>query len=107
MKIVIAIDSFKGATSSIQAGTAIEKGIKKYHADNTVVIPVGDGGENSLQALAHALSDYEWIWYSCKNAFFEDSKVTVLSFYDNGKKLVQLKQRPFSDCMIKRYHVIQ
>ena len=26
MKIVIAIDSFKGATSSIQAGTAIEKG---------------------------------------------------------------------------------
>lgn len=48
--------------------------------------PVGDGGENSLQALAHALSDYEWIWYSCKNAFFEDSKVAVLSFYDNGKK---------------------
>ncbi|RJV86448.1 glycerate kinase [Eubacterium sp. AF18-3] len=86
MKIVIAIDSFKGATSSIQAGTAIEKGIKKYHADKTLVIPVGDGGENSLQALAHALSDYEWIWYSCKNAFFEDSKVAVLSFYDNGKK---------------------
>ena len=53
MKIVIAIDSFKGATSSIQAGTAIEKGIKKYHADKTLVIPVGDGGENSLLSLIH------------------------------------------------------
>ena len=39
-----------------------------------------------IRDRAHALSDYEWIWYSCKNAFFEDSKVTVLSFYDNGKK---------------------
>ena len=38
MKIVVAIDSLKGSLTSIQAGEAIEKGIKKYDLEAEVVI---------------------------------------------------------------------
>ena len=46
MKVVIAIDSFKGSLSSLQAGTAAATGI--YRVDpkvETVVRPLADGGE--------------------------------------------------------------
>ena len=46
MKIVVAIDSLKGSLTSIQAGEAIEKGIKKVDLEAEVVIkPLADGGE--------------------------------------------------------------
>ena len=38
MKIVVAIDSLKGSLTSIQAGEAIEKGIKKVDLEAEVVI---------------------------------------------------------------------
>ena len=37
MKIVVAIDSLKGSLTSIQAGEAIEKGIKKVEDRKSVV----------------------------------------------------------------------
>ena len=46
MKVVLAIDSFKGSLSSLQAGTAAATGI--YRVDpkvETVVRPLADGGE--------------------------------------------------------------
>ena len=49
MKVVIAIDSFKGSLSSLQAGTAAATGI--YRVDpkvETVVRPLADGGEVSI-----------------------------------------------------------
>ena len=54
MKVVIAIDSFKGSLSSLQAGTAT--GI--YRVDpkvETVVRPLADGGEGTVQALTEGL----------------------------------------------------
>ena len=51
MKIVVAIDSLKGSLTSIQAGEAIEKGIKKVDLEAEVVIkPLADGGEGCLDA---------------------------------------------------------
>lgn len=45
MKIVVAIDSLKGSLTSIQAGEAIEKGIKKVDLEAEIVIkPLADGG---------------------------------------------------------------
>ena len=52
MKIVVAIDSLKGSLTSIQAGEAIEKGIKKVDLEAEVVIkPLADGGEGTVDAL--------------------------------------------------------
>ena len=56
MKVVIAIDSLKGSLSSLEAGTAAAAGI--HHVDQaveTVVRPLADGGEGTVQALTEGL----------------------------------------------------
>ena len=52
MKIVVALDSFKGSVSSAQACASIEKGIKKTMPTASVIIkPIADGGEGTLDAI--------------------------------------------------------
>ncbi len=56
MKVVIAIDSFKGSLSSIEAGEAVREGVLKADRDAEVVIrPLADGGEGTVEALAIGL----------------------------------------------------
>lgn len=56
MKVVIAIDSFKGSLSSMEAGTAIREGILNIRSDvNVVVKPLADGGEGTTDALIEGL----------------------------------------------------
>lgn len=50
MKVVIAIDSFKGSLSSLEAGNAIKDGIEEFCKD-VDVIAVADGGEGSVEAM--------------------------------------------------------
>lgn len=46
MKIVIAIDSFKGSVSAVEAGERLERGIRKVVPQAEVVkIPISDGGK--------------------------------------------------------------
>lgn len=55
MKIVIAPDSFKGSISSVEAAISIEKGIKKAFPNaQTILLPIGDGGEGTLETLVSA-----------------------------------------------------
>ena len=55
IKIVIAPDSFKGSISAQDAALAIEKGLKSAHQKDielvTVISPIADGGEGTLDAL--------------------------------------------------------
>ena len=45
MKFVIAIDSFKGSMTSIEAGDAVKRGILRCFPDSeNIVLPVADGG---------------------------------------------------------------
>ena len=56
MKVVIAIDSFKGSMSSLMAGEAVSEGIKRVFPDtNTRIMPVADGGEGTVEALVAGL----------------------------------------------------
>lgn len=56
MKVVIAIDSFKGSLTSIEAGNAAAKGIKRASADiETCVRPLADGGEGTVEALVKGM----------------------------------------------------
>ena len=56
MKIVIAIDSFKGSLSSLEAGNAVKEGILEINPNiNVVVKPIADGGEGTVDALAAGL----------------------------------------------------
>ncbi len=54
MKILIAPDSFKDALSALEVAQAIENGI--HMADSTIetiIFPMGDGGEGSAEILGH------------------------------------------------------
>lgn len=56
MKVVIAIDSFKGSLTSMQAGNAAKDGIKRVFPDAEVIIrPVADGGEGTVDALSDGM----------------------------------------------------
>ena len=53
MKITIAIDSFKGSLTSLEAGESAAKGIRKVYPDADICVrPLADGGEGTVQALA-------------------------------------------------------
>ena len=59
MKVVIAIDSFKGSMSSIEAGEAAAAGIRKVYSEaKTKVYPLADGGEGTVRALAQGPVSY-------------------------------------------------
>jgi glycerate kinase len=58
MKVVIAIDSFKGSLSSHEAAQAVEIGIKEAVGElaECTIIPVADGGEGTIDVLFQALA---------------------------------------------------
>jgi glycerate 2-kinase len=59
MKIVIAPDSFKGSMSSVMAANSIEKGVlRAFPEAETILLPVGDGGEGTLDTLVAATEGY-------------------------------------------------
>lgn len=52
MNIVIALDSFKGSLSSLDAGNAVNTGIKRVLPQaRTQIFPLADGGEGTVSAL--------------------------------------------------------
>lgn len=66
-KILVAVDSFKGSMTSIEAGKAIENGIRVILPDACIrVRPVADGGEGTTEALI----------YGRDNAHREECEVT-------------------------------
>lgn len=55
MKAVIAIDSFKGSMTSMQAGYAAKEGILRACEADVLVKPLADGGEGTTEALVEGL----------------------------------------------------
>ena len=56
MKVVIAPDSFKESLPANQVAEAIKRGLKKAMPDSEcVLLPVGDGGEGTVDAIKNAL----------------------------------------------------
>lgn len=56
MKVVVAIDSFKGCCTTLEAANAVERGLR-YHRDDIEVIkvPIADGGEGTVDTLVNTL----------------------------------------------------
>ena len=55
MKVVVAMDSFKGSLSSMEAGRAAMRGIRRACDAEVVVRPTADGGEGTTEALTEGL----------------------------------------------------
>ncbi|MCC3359146.1 glycerate kinase [Bacillus sp. REN16] len=55
MKVIIAIDSFKGSISSIEGSNAISSGIKEVYKEAEIIaFPLADGGEGTVDALVQS-----------------------------------------------------
>lgn len=56
MKVTIAIDSFKGSMTSLEAGAAAAKGVRRVYSDAEIHIrPMADGGEGTTEALVSGM----------------------------------------------------
>ena len=56
MRIVIAIDSFKGSLTSLQAGNAVRDAVLKLDNNAEIFVrPLADGGEGTVDALSNGL----------------------------------------------------
>ena len=56
MKVVVAMDSFKGSLGSYEAGQAVKEGILNACSDAEVVVkPLADGGEGTVKSLIEGL----------------------------------------------------
>ena len=57
MNVVIAIDSFKGSLSSLEAGRAAGRGVLRACPEAKVsILPVADGGEGTVDALVSGMN---------------------------------------------------
>ncbi len=76
MKIVIAIDSFKGSITSLEAGNAAAAGIQRCLPDAQIqVMPIADGGEGTVDALiSHLNGTYKTV--SVKDPLMRDITAT-------------------------------
>ncbi len=55
MNIVIAMDSWKGSLSSLDAATAVSEGIRDVIPDAVIqIVPLADGGEGTVEAVLSA-----------------------------------------------------
>lgn len=56
MKVVVAMDSFKGSLSSVAAGNAVREGVLRAIPGAEVIVrPLADGGEGTADALVEGL----------------------------------------------------
>ena len=56
MKVIVAIDSFKGCLTSKEANEAAAEGIRRAYPDAEMVeVPVSDGGEGYMEAFHAAI----------------------------------------------------
>ena len=77
MKVVAAIDSFKGSMTSLEVSEAFERGVKKVFKDvEFLKIPLADGGEGTVRALIDNL-DGEIVNIKVKDPLMRD----IDSFY--------------------------
>ena len=86
MRVVVAIDSFKGSLSSLEAGSAVKEAVRRIDADAEVIVkPLADGGEGTVDALASAI-DSELVKLSVKGPLMKEvsAKYCILKSTDTA-----------------------
>ena len=90
MKAVIAIDSFKGSLTSLQAGNAVKEALLKADEySSAVVFPLADGGEGTVDALYEGLGG-EIKEIEVTGPIFEKVKAKYLILPDNKTAVIEM-----------------
>jgi len=92
MKIIIAPDSFKDALSAQSVAEAIQQGIKMSSPDDeTVVFPLGDGGEGSSEILGvHLKAEKKYV--EVENALGQAVEAYYYFSKENRTALIEMAQ---------------
>lgn len=71
MKIVVASDSFKGTLSSLDICRLFQDELAKFPYIQAAYLPIADGGEGSLEAIAYSLKG-RYVSILTKDPYFRD-----------------------------------
>ena len=81
--IILAIDSFKGCLSSVEAEDAVEQGLRERWQDAKIVkVPVTDGGDGMLEVFLQ-LFDCKEITINCHDALMRPIQASYAVCADN------------------------
>lgn len=90
MKVVIAIDSFKGSLSSLQAGSAVKDAVLRLDKNSRVLVkPLADGGEGTVDALASGF-DSEFIELSVKGPLLKPVIAKYCILKDTNTAVIEM-----------------
>lgn len=99
-KIVIAIDSFKGSLTSMEAGNAAKAGIEKVCDAEIIVKPLADGGEGTTEALVEGLGG-EYVFLEVTGPFGEKT-MAKYGILGDGKTAVMEMAQAAGITLVKR-----
>ena len=90
MKVVVAIDSFKGSLTSLQAGNSVKDAIKRLDKNAEVLVkPLADGGEGTVKALASGL-DSELIELTVKGPLLKPVIAQYCILNDTNTAVIEM-----------------
>ncbi len=90
MKILVAIDSFKGSLTSLQAGNAVKNAILRVDKNALVsVIPLADGGEGTTEALAFG-SDSQTVKLTVNDPLLRPVKAEYKILKDTNTAVIEM-----------------
>lgn len=90
MKIVVAIDSFKGSLSSMQAGNAVKEAICRLDSKAEVLVkPLADGGEGTVEALAER-SNAEMVEIEVNGPLMKPVTAKYCIFKDTNTAVIEM-----------------
>lgn len=89
--IIIAMDSFKGSLTSVQAGNAVAEGIKRvYPKSEVIVLPMSDGGDGMLETCMQIIKGGKIIHAQVHNPLNEISKAYYAISADGKKAYIEM-----------------
>jgi glycerate 2-kinase len=92
LKVVIAPDSFKGSLTAYKAAKAIEEGIIRVHPGiKTVLMPMADGGEGTMECLVRA-TDGNFKEVTVKGPLGEEVKARFGCLGDSKTCVIEMAQ---------------
>lgn len=92
MKIVIAPDSFKESLSALEVAEAIKSGFSEVFPESEyILVPVGDGGEGTLDVLKYGLNCSEE-YVSVQGPFKERVNAKILFSQDRKTAIIEMAE---------------
>lgn len=92
LKVLAAVDSFKGSMTSVQAGMAVKKGLEKNYKNCEIeVVPVADGGEGTMDAIAYGKSNMKRHTVNVTGPLGQVVKASYISYDEEGEKVALIE----------------